>query len=56
MSSQERQELILKKMKDKYIEVGSGVPDKKHNSEDVYESIHIVNCLPEIREKRKVNN
>ena len=29
MTSQERQELILKKMKAKGIEVGSGVPDKK---------------------------
>ena len=29
MTSQQRQELILKKMKAKGIEVGSGVPDKK---------------------------
>ena len=51
MSSQERQELILKKMKDKGIEVGSGVPNKKYESEEVYELIHIANCFPELREK-----
>tara|TARA_B100000524_G_scaffold197630_1_gene102630 strand:- start:100 stop:366 length:267 start_codon:yes stop_codon:yes gene_type:complete len=51
MTSQERQELILKKMKAKGIEVGSGVPNKKYNSEEVYELIHIANCFPELREK-----
>tara|TARA_X000000368_G_scaffold362848_1_gene307720 strand:- start:148 stop:414 length:267 start_codon:yes stop_codon:yes gene_type:complete len=51
MSSQERQELILKKMKAKGIEVGSGVPNKKYDSEEVYELIHIANCFPELREK-----
>ena len=51
MSSQERQELILKKMKDKGIEVGSGVPNKKYDSEEIYELIHIANCFPELREK-----
>ena len=51
MSSQERQELILKKMKARGIEVGSGVPDKKYDSEEVYELIHIANCFPELRGK-----
>ena len=51
MTSQERQELILKKMKAKGIEVGSGVPDKIYDSEEVYELIHIANCFPELREK-----
>ena len=51
MSSQERQELILKKMKAKGIEVGSGVPDKEYDSEEIYELIHITNCFPELREK-----
>ena len=51
MSSQERQELILKKMKAKRIEVGSGVPNKNYDSEEVYELIHIANCFPELREK-----
>ena len=51
MSSQERQELILKKMQAKGIEVGSGVPDRNYDSEEVYELIHIANCFPELREK-----
>ena len=51
MSSQERQELILKKMKVKRIQVGSGVPNKNYNSQEVYELIHIANYFPELREK-----
>ena len=51
MSSQERQDLILKKMKAKGIEVGSGVPNKKYDSEEVYELIHIANCFPELRQE-----
>ena len=51
MTSQQRQELILKKMKAKGIEVGSGVPDKIYNNAEVYELIHIANYLPELREK-----
>ena len=52
MSSSERRELILKKMKERGIEVGSGVPDKKYDSKEVYELIHIANCFPEFREKK----
>ena len=52
MSSIERQKLILKKMKDRGIEVGSGIPDKKYDSSEVYELIHIANCFPELREKK----
>ena len=51
MSSQERKELILKKMKVKGIEVGSGVPNKNYDNEEVYELIHIAKCFPELREK-----
>ena len=51
MSSQERQELILKRMKAKGIEIGSGVLNKNYDSEEVYELIHIANCFPELREK-----
>ena len=51
MSRSERQELILKKMKSKGIEVGSGVPNKKYSSEEIYELIHIAKCFPELREK-----
>ena len=50
MSSKERQELILKKMKAKGIEVGSGVPNKKYDSKEIYELIHIANCFPELRD------
>ncbi len=53
MTSQERQELILEKMKSKGIELGSGVPNKKYDSTEVYELIHIANCFPELREKEK---
>ena len=54
MTSQQRQKLILKKMKAKGIEVGSGVPDKKYESEKVYELIHIANCFPDLRENAKL--
>ncbi len=52
MSSNERQALILKKMKAKGIEVGSGVPNKKYDSKEIYELIHIANCFPELRQKK----
>ena len=52
MSSMQRQELILKKMKEKGIEVGSGIPNKKYDSQEVYELIHIANCFPELRDKK----
>ena len=52
MSSIKRQELILKKMKKKGIEVGSGIPNKKYDSKEVYELIHITNFFPEFREKK----
>ena len=51
LSSRERQKLILKKMKAKGIEVGSGVPNKRYDSEEIYELIHIANYFPELREK-----
>ena len=50
MSSRERQELILQKMKVLGLEVGSGVPNKKYDSKEVYELIYIANCFPELRE------
>ena len=55
MTSLQRQELILKKMEAKGIELGSGVPNKKYNSEEVYELIHISNFFPELREKKVTN-
>ena len=52
MSRTQRQELILKKMKEKGIVVGSGTPNKKYDSEEVYELINIATCFPELREKK----
>ena len=52
MSSMQRQELILKKMKERGINVGSGVPNKKYDSNEIYELIHIVNYFPELRKKK----
>ena len=51
LSSNERQELILKKMKAIGIEVGSGIPNKKYDSEEIYELIHIAKHFPELRDK-----
>ena len=53
MSSMQRQKLILKKMQKIGIEVGSGIPNKKYDSEEVYELIHLANCFPELREGKK---
>jgi len=53
MSSMQRQELILKKMKERGIEMGSGIPNKKYDSKEVYELIHIANFFPELREREK---
>ena len=55
MTSDQRKELILKKMKAKNIEAGSGVPHKTYNkqSEEVNELIRIANCFPELRNKNK---
>ena len=53
MSSIQRQELILKKMKEIGIEVGSGIPNKKYDNREVYELIQISKCFPELREQNK---
>ena len=52
MSSMQRKELILKKMQEKGIEVGSGIPNKKYDNKEVYELIHIANCFPELRDTK----
>ncbi len=52
MSRSQRQELILKKMKERGIEVGSGIPNKKYDSKEILELIHIANRFPELREKK----
>ena len=52
MSSIQRQELILKKMKERGIEVGSCIPNKKYDNKEVYELIHIASCFSELRDKK----
>jgi len=52
MSSNQRKELILMKMKAMGIKVGSGIPNKKYDSKEVHDLIHIANCFPELREKK----
>ena len=52
MSSIERKLLILKKMKSLGIEVGSGLPNKKYDSSEVFELIQIANCFPELRKNK----
>tara|TARA_B100000212_G_C27365339_1_gene530064 strand:+ start:191 stop:349 length:159 start_codon:yes stop_codon:yes gene_type:complete len=49
MTSNQRKKLILKKMKDQNIEVGSGVPNKTYIDQSVSELIEIANCFPELR-------
>ena len=46
MSSMQRQQLILKKMKERCIDVGSGIPNKKYDSKEVYDLNHIAKCFP----------
>ena len=46
MSSSERKALILKKMNAKGIKVGSGIPNKKYDSQEIYELIHIADFFP----------
>ena len=52
LPSMQRQKLIIKKMKEKGIEIGSGISNKKYDSKEVYELIYIANCFPELREKK----
>ena len=58
MNSEQRKELILKKMKAKNIKVGSGVPNKSYyrESEEVNELIRIANCFPELRNRYRNEN
>ena len=52
MSSSERKKLIIKKMKAKGLDLGSGIPNKKYDSKEVYELIHIIKCFPELIDKK----
>ena len=51
MTSQERQKLIVKKMKEKRIAMGSGVPNKIYDNKEIYELIEIAIRFPELRAK-----
>ena len=53
LSSMQTKELILKKMRERGIEVGSGIPNKKYDSKELYELINIANCIPELRDGKK---
>ena len=52
LSSSERKALIIKKMKEKGINLGSGIPNKIYNSYDIYELIQIAKGFQELREKK----
>ena len=52
MTSIQRKKLIIKKMQEKGIEVGSGIPNKKYDNKEVFELIHIAECFPELRENK----
>ena len=58
MTRDQRKELILRKMKAKNIQIGSGVPNKTYykQSEEVNELIRIANCFPELRSKIKIKS
>ena len=58
LNSEQRKDLILKKMKAKNIKVGSGVPNKTYygESEEVNELIRITNCFPELRNRYRNEN
>ena len=53
MTSEDRKEMILKEMKSKVIEVGSSVPNKNHDKEEVRKLIRIANFFPGLRDKSK---
>ena len=52
MSSKERKALILKKMKAKGIDMGSGVSNKTYDNKDILDLLKIVNCFPEFRNSK----
>ena len=58
LNSEQRKEIILKKMKAKNIKVGSGVPNKTYyrENEEVNELIRIASCFPELRNRNRNEN
>ena len=55
MSSIERQKLILQKMKNIGLEVGSGIPNKKYDNKEIYELINILSSFPKLSEGENIN-
>jgi len=51
LSSSERKDVIIKKMKDRGIEIGSGVKNKSYENDYVIDLIEIANYFPELRDK-----
>ena len=52
MTNRQSRELISKKMKDRGIEVGSGISNKIYDSKQVYQLIYITDCFPDLRVKK----
>ena len=52
MSSLERKKLIRSKMKAIGLKEGSGVPNKKYKDDEIKDLIKIINCFPEMRNKK----
>ena len=55
ISSIERQKLILQKMKNIGLEVGSGIPNKKYDNKEIYELINILSSFPKLSEGENIN-
>ena len=54
MSSIERQKLILQKMKNIGLEVGSGIPNKKYDNKEIYELINILSSFRKLSEGEEI--
>ena len=52
MTSEERQKLILKKMKAQGLEFGSGIHNKIYKNDTILDLIKIANCFPELRNSK----
>ena len=54
ISSIERQKLILQKMKNIGLEVGSGIPNKKYDNKEIYELINILSSFRKLSEGEEI--
>ena len=55
ISSIERQKVILQKMKNIGLEVGSGIPNKKYDNKEIYELINILSSFQKLSEGENIN-